>query len=114
MKVELHIHHHGLGCALAWDRVLEALQAMERRIMTGISDFAAAQTAFNTELASDLQSISDQLAALNAQIATLQNSPGPITPADQATLDSLQAAGLALETKADALAGKTAPTPPAA
>jgi hypothetical protein len=90
------------------------LEQMEKRIMAGIADFATAQNAFNAELSSDLDAITTAIAALNAQIATLQNSPGTLSAADQATLDSLQAAGTALEAKADAVAGKTPPTPPTA
>ena len=81
--------------------------------MSSISDFATAQNAFNADVSADLDAIQTAIAALNTQIATLQNSPGTITPADQATLDSLQAAGIALEAKADTLAGKTPPAVPA-
>ena len=90
------------------------LEMFTNKIMSAISDFAALQAAYNTEVSSDLDAIQTAITALNAQITTLQNSPGTITPADQATLTSLQAAGVALQSKADALAGKTPPTPPAA
>jgi predicted nucleic acid-binding Zn-ribbon protein len=89
------------------------LEMFANKIMSAISDYAAAQAAFNTEVSSDLDAIQTAITALNAQITTLQNSPGPISPADQATLNDLQTAGKALQDKADALAGKTPPTPPA-
>jgi len=95
------------------DQILDALQSLGDTLMSAISDFAAKQNAFNTEIGADLDAIVAAVKALNDQITTLQNSPGTITPADQATLDSLQAAGLALQTKADTTAGKTPPTPPA-
>lgn len=81
--------------------------------MSAISDFAAKQAAFNAEVSSDLEAIGDKITDLNNQIATLQNSAGSITPEDQSTLDAITAAGQDLQNKADALAGKTPPTPPA-
>lgn len=111
MRIDIH-HHH--GDAQTVGTILSALKHMGETIMSAISDFAAKQTAFNTELASDLTDLGTKIDALNAQIATLQNSPGTISPEDQATLDSLQAAGQALATQADTLAGKTPPAPPAA
>lgn len=81
--------------------------------MSAISDFAAKQQAFNADVSADLDAIQTSITNLNALIATLQNSAGAITPEDQATLDELQTEGTALQTKADALAGKTPPTPPA-
>lgn len=83
------------------------------RIMSAISDFAAKQQAFNDDIAADLTAIQSDIAALNATIATLQNSSGQISAEDQATLDDLQAKGAALAAQADATAGKTPPAPPA-
>jgi len=64
--------------------------------MSAISDFAAKQTAFNTELASDLTSIKASIDALNAQIQALQNSSGSVTAEDQALIDDLAGKGAAL------------------
>ena len=89
------------------------LETFVNKIMSAISDFAAAQAAFNADVSADLDTIQTAITALNAQITTLQNSPGPISPADQATLNDLQTAGLALQSKADSLAGKTPPVVPA-
>jgi len=88
-------------------RLLEA-------IMSAISDFAAKQQAHNDKVSADLDAISTKVGDLNALVATLQNSSGAITSADQATLDKIEAAGKDLEAKADALAGVTPPVPPAA
>jgi TolA-binding protein len=93
---------------------VQALHTQGKLIMTAISDFAAKQTAYNTEIAADLSAIQTQIQQLNTQITTLQNSPGPISADDQATLDSLQAAGTALQAQADAVANKTPPAPPVA
>lgn len=92
---------------------LDTIIANQEKIMTAIADFAAKQQAFNDEIAADLTSISTQITALNATIATLQNSSGTISPEDQATLDDLQAKGTALAAQADATAGKTPPALPA-
>lgn len=113
MRIELHHFHNDPTAERKLDQILCALENLGRTIMSAISDFAAQQTAFNTEVSADLDAIQQAIVALNAQIATLQNSLGTISPEDQATLDALQASGLTLQSKADALAGKTPPTPPA-
>lgn len=95
------------------DAILIALTNFRSEIMSSISDFAAAQTAFNTDISNDLDAIQTQIADLNTLITTLQNSPGTISAADQATLDQLQSSGTALAAKADALSNKTPPAPPA-
>lgn len=82
--------------------------------MDAIATFAAQQTAFNTELASDLTDLSTKIGALNDKITALQNSAGVVSPEDQALIDKLQTAGAALVTQADVLAGKVPPTPPTA
>lgn len=92
------------------DKLDQAL-ANQEKIMSAISTFATQQQAFNDDIAADLTNISTQIAALNATIATLQNSSGTLSPEDQATLDDLQAKGTALAALADATAGKTPPAP---
>jgi peptidoglycan hydrolase CwlO-like protein len=93
-------------------KILNKLEHM----MSAISDFAVKQQAHNDKVSTDLDSIAAQIKTLNDLIAKLQSSPGTITPADQAMLDQIEAAGAALGTKADALAGVVAapPAPPAA
>jgi outer membrane murein-binding lipoprotein Lpp len=93
---------------------LATLIQIGERTMSAISDFAAKQAAHNQQVSADLDALKQQISDLNTKIATLQNSPGAITPEDQATLDQIEAAGADLATKADALAGVTPPTPPAA
>lgn len=82
--------------------------------MSAISDFAVKQTAFNADISTQLDNISTGITALNALITTLQNSSGTVTPADQATIDSLVTAGTALQAKADAVAAMDPPKVPTA
>lgn len=84
------------------------------KLMSKISDFATAVQANFDKVSTDLDSISTDIKALNDLITQLQNSPGTITPADQALLDQVQAAAAALQTKADAAVPAPLPTPPAA
>lgn len=112
--MKFHVVHtidSALECKL--DRLLSALLTQGENLMSAITDFAAKQTAFNTDLSNQLDAMQTDITALNAKIATLQNSPGTISPADQATLDSLVTAGTSLQAKADALANMESPTPPA-
>lgn len=87
--------------------------------MSAISDFAAKQTAYNTDISARLDAIqteitalNTEITALNTQITTLQNSPGTISPADQATLDGLVTTGASLQAKADALVALPTPVVP--
>lgn len=79
------------------------------KIMTAIENFAAAMATFNTQTDSAITGLQGDVANLQAQITALQNSPGTLTPADQASLDAIQAhAGIV----ADKLAALDALTPP--
>lgn len=80
--------------------------------MTAISDYATQQNTFNADLKDDLTAIQAKIDALNATITQLQNSPGTVTPADQALIDKLVTDGQALESTADTMAGKTPPVVP--
>ena len=104
------LHHIANLVAGGFEKVERKLQD----IMSAISDFqTAVQASFdsvNTNLdavSADLDVISTDIAALNALILQLQNSPGTITPADQASLDAIQALGVALAAKAGAVKAKT-------
>lgn len=82
--------------------------------MSAISIFALAQTTFNARLAAAIDGIAADVASLNAKIEELQNTPGTITPEDQALLDELQVAGDNLASRLEAVDGLTPPVPPVA
>lgn len=86
------------------------LEQMERNIMSVISQFAEKQKAFNDRqataidgLVSSTQGLTDDVKSLNDKITALQNSPGSITPEDQALLDNLQAQGESTASRAEAV-----------
>lgn len=82
--------------------------------MSAISDFAAAQANSNAAIDSAIQAVVALVARLNAEILALQNSPGTVTPEDQASLDSIQAHSLAVASQLAALdAIPLLPVPPA-
>lgn len=87
------------------------LKEMETHIMSVISDFVAKQKTFNDRqgaatdgLVTSVGGITTDIKALNDKIEELQNSPGGITPEDQALLNELEIAGDALATKVEAAA----------
>lgn len=84
------------------------------KIMSAISEFAARQTAFNDRLDTAVAGVTEDVAALNAKIEELQNTPGAITPEDQALLDEIEARSDAITTKLEALDAMTPPAPPVA
>lgn len=92
------------------------LATFERKIMSAISDFAANVKDSFTELATAVDGVVSDVNQLKAKIDQLQNSPGQITPEDQATLDAIQAQAKSLADKVKSLDEATAPsevpTPP--
>jgi len=81
--------------------------------MTAISDYAAKVNASYAQLATSLTDIKTEISSLNDKINQLQNSPGPISAADQATLDAAQVQVNTLVQSAQALDTIQPPTPPA-
>lgn len=77
-----------------------------------IVEYGAKQNAFNDRVDSAVTGLTSDVEALNAKILELQNNPGPITPEDQAILDSLQARGETIATKLEALDALTPPPAP--
>lgn len=102
-----HADHNHLSDREIIIKILEN----QHHIMSAISDFAAKQDAHNAAIAG----LSGDIDTLNAEIKTLQNSAGAITPEDQATLDRLDAVGQSAADKLTALDALTPPpVPPAA
>lgn len=96
--------------------VIEALSTKQDQLMSKIDDYIAAQQAFNADIAADFTTIQSNTTALNGQISTLTSelASAGLTDSQSAALDALTAAGAALQSTADAAAGKTAPAAPAA
>ncbi len=83
------------------------VRQLEDKIMSKITDFAATTQANFTAIQTSLDGITAGIANLDALITQLQNSPGTLSPADQAALDAIQQASADLVTKAQAIS--TAP-----
>ena len=92
-------------------RHLIAILQNQETIMSAISDYAAASKLSFDAIKTGLDTLTTQIKALDDKIAELQNSPGAITPADQALLDQAQTMSAALATQATALAGQVQPPP---
>lgn len=88
------------------------IHELKESIMSAISDFATAQTAFQDRMDAAVTNLQGDVASLEAQITALQNSPGTITPADQALLDGIQARASTIADKLDALDALTPPVVP--
>lgn len=87
---------------------------MEKRIMSKISEFLAKQTAHNDKQDAAHEDLAGDIKFLTDKIIELQNSPGPISPEDQAGLDAMEARTAAATAKLEALAAQTPPAPPPA
>ena len=81
--------------------------------MSAISDFAAAQNAFNDAMDASIAGLQGDIKALDDLIAQLQASAGQISAEDQALLDALQVRSKAMVDKLAALDALTPPVVPA-
>lgn len=79
--------------------------------MSQITDFATQEGASLAGTSATLDSIASGIAALDALIVGFQNSPGTLSPADQAALDGIVAASAALASKASAISTAAPATP---
>jgi len=80
--------------------------------MSAISDFAKVQTAFQDRVDAAITDLQGDVQSLNDQIAALQASAGTVTPEDQALLDGIQTRSAAIANKLDALDALTPPVAP--
>lgn len=81
--------------------------------MSKISEFSDRQKAFHERQDAAIEGLRADVLALNEKITELQNSPGVITPEDQAMLDALEARGQEISAKLEALDAQTPPKSPA-
>lgn len=93
---------------------LNRAKQKEKTMASPIADFAAKQNAFNDRVDAAVSGLTEDVQTLNDKITELQNSPGSITPEDQALLDAIQTRSEAVATKLEALDGLTPPKPPVA
>lgn len=96
-------------------RLLCRLDFIDERLSTmatKIQEFADKQNAFNERVDLAVSGLSTDIQVLNDKITELQNSPGAITPEDQALLDALQARAEGIAAKLEALDALTPPPPP--
>jgi outer membrane murein-binding lipoprotein Lpp len=89
------------------------IKKIGERIMSAISEFQTRVNAKFDALASSVDGVAADVEFLKKKIEELQNNPGPISPADQAILDELEARIGTLTTKVSDLDAQTdsAPTP---
>jgi outer membrane murein-binding lipoprotein Lpp len=90
------------------------LQEIANKIMSAISDFATKQNAFNDRVDTAIAGLTTDVQTLTDKINALQNTPGQITPEDQALLDTIQSRTATIATKLEALDALTPPAPPVA
>jgi hypothetical protein len=87
------------------------LEEMGNKIMSQLSDFGDRVQASFDAISAAVDETKTKVDAIIALITTLQNSPGQITPADQATLDKIEASAKDLAAKVKVLDDATAAPP---
>ena len=93
---------------------IHEIKELKESIMSAISDFAAAQKAFQDRMDTAVTDLQGDVKNLGDQITALQNSQGGITPEDQALLDGIQTRASTIADKLDALDSLTPPVVPPA
>lgn len=83
------------------------LEELKAEIMEAIQSFATRVNAKLDEVNAGVDDIALDIAWLKSEIEKLQNSPGTLTPEDQATLDGIEARLGGTATKATELAAAT-------
>lgn len=106
-------HHNQASERLSVSARLAQIDERLNIMATAIQQFAEKQNAFNERVDVAVSGLGTDIQVLNDKINELQNSPGAITPEDQALLDALQARGETIATKLEALDALTPPPPPA-
>lgn len=102
-----------LACEISDNqKILQRIDQSERNIMSAISDFAAKQNSFNARVDAAVAGLTSDVEELTGKITELQNTPGAITPEDQALLDAIQSRSEGIATKLEALDSLTPPKPP--
>ena len=99
-------HHHEDQAPHWVVKIIERLDRLHEqghKLMSKVTDFAAAVQAAFDKVNADLDTITAGITNLDNLITAFQNSPGTLSAADQAALDGIQAASQALVTKADAV-----------
>src|SRR5258706_9647949 len=91
---------------------IKVLNHQNKEIMSAISDFSAAQAAFQDRQDKAITNLQADVENLEAQIKKLQDSTGQITPEDQKLLDDIQTRSSAISDKLDALDALTPPVVP--
>jgi hypothetical protein len=116
----LHLHIHSepdddLGESLGRiEAALESIANQQEHIMSQITDWAAKEEADLSAISTTLDGVVTGVAALDTLITQFQNSPGTLSAADQAALDSIAAASKALVAKSAAISTAAPGTAPAA
>ena len=93
--------------------VLKRLENKELKLMSTVTDWAAKEQVQLDAISATLDGVVAGVAALDAQIKALQNSPGTLSPSDQAALDAIETASAALVSKSKGIV-VTPPVPPVA
>ena len=84
----------------------------EQKLMSQLTDWAASEQADLAAISTALDTVVTGVSALDKLITNFQNSPGTLSPSDQAALDAIQSASKAVVAKAAAIS-TVAPVPAA-
>lgn len=79
------------------------IEQATKQIMSAITDWAAQEQADLDKIKATLEGIVAGISALDKLITDLQNSPGTLSPEDQAALDAIKSASDALVTQSAAI-----------
>lgn len=112
INVEIHVHFASVDDLKIIRNELAKLLTLGEKTMSAFDAYVTAQKGFNDSMSTSISEISDDVAALNAKIAALQNAPGTLTTEQQAALDDLQATSSSLAQRLQAVNDMTPPAVP--
>jgi len=108
-------HNHEHLCCIEGkiDKVSEQVEFLKSsigdRIMEAIQNFASRVKASFQKIGTSIDGVSADVTELKRIITEIQNSPGTLTPEDQASLDEAEALATEIVTRLEALDAATEP-----
>src|SRR5207249_3874071 len=109
---DVYFHHADPETQRLLQLLFDRLSTGMETLMSAISDFADKVKAHQDKIDAAVDGLVQDVKTLNDKITELQNTPGPITPSDQALLDDIDARATAAADKLSALDSLTPPPAP--
>ncbi len=112
LDINVHVYPAGADGLAELTKLLHVLSGKVDKAMSKISEFSDAVNASFNDINKGIDGLAGDIKTLNDKITELQNTPGPLSPEDQALLDAIQATAVSAASRVKALDDLTPPVAP--